>query len=244
MVQRGWVGVLIAIQLAGCAWVFQDHLTDGDRHYRGRSEPRCSPTAGWGIVDGVFASLNAVSALVAVSDETTPYREAYILSGIGWTVLHLASAVTASGWASDCRRSIAEYNAASDEEDEPPRTRRSRKPEPEPTPEPEREPPPPRVAQPPVRTAPRGFFCAASTATPTAAFCTRIKSDCLRARELALRVVSDFSGCVLTETAYCFDAGAGEEDRCAPSTDGCELQRTAAAPGSGGVAIGDCVPVL
>lgn len=242
MVQRGWVGVLVAVQLGGCAWMFQDHLTDGDRHYRGRSEPRCSTTAGWGIVDGVFASVNAISALVAVSDETTPYREAYIVSGIGWTVLHLASAVTASGWASDCRRSIAEYNAAGDEEDQPAPARRARRPEPEP--EPVREPPSPRPVAPPPRTAPRGFFCAASTSTPSAAFCTRIKSDCLRAREVALRVVADLSECALTETAYCFDAGGGEEDRCAPSADACEVQRTAAASGSGGVEVGACVSLL
>lgn len=77
---------------------------------------------------------------------------------------------------------------------------------------------PPAVTE-PAAPAPRGFYCSSSTATPTAGFCAREKSDCQRARDAALGVVADLEECRLVETAFCFVSDGNE--RCAPTPSAC-----------------------
>jgi hypothetical protein len=79
--------------------------------------------------------------------------------------------------------------------------------------------------------APRGFYCAASPASPAAGFCTREKADCQRARDAAAPAVPDLSACWLLETAACHLAGGLEY--CAPTLASCEA-RARATPGASG----------
>lgn len=79
--------------------------------------------------------------------------------------------------------------------------------------------------------APRGFYCAASTAAPAAGFCTREKVDCQRARDAAAGAVPDLSACWLVEIAACHLAGGLEY--CAPTMASCEA-RARSTPGASG----------
>lgn len=84
-------------------------------------------------------------------------------------------------------------------------------------------PQPPRPAQPAQPPAPRGYFCASSPSAVAAGLCTREKSDCVRARDAALALITDMTECALVETAQCFDANGAQ--RCSPSVEACDAQR-------------------
>ena len=238
MLRRWLVGLGVsAVLSAGCSWVFQTRVArKKGRHYHGTSEPDCTTGIGWPVVDGVFAILNGASAVLAAADETVENRSIYIISGVAWTVIHVASAASGSSWSGDCEEAMKEWeeNKADDIADKADDRARRRAEE-----EREAAPPPVRPAAPKEKAPPRGFFCSASSASPTAALCTRIKSDCLRARAAGLGAVPDLSECTLMETAHCFDAGGGEEDRCAPTVESCEAQRALAATSNANP--GDCV---
>lgn len=215
----------VALQV-GCSWLFQDTLPD---RYSGRSEPACTTGSGWAVVDTVFAAANGLSALAYAVDDTAAYREAYIVSGIAWTLIHAASAGSGFKHAAKCRKAVAAWNEGGserDESDEEERLRLKRDIAREEARERARE----RVVpvQPPPPPPPRGFYCAASTASVAAAVCARHKSACTQGRNIAIGAVPDLSECTLVETAWCFDAGSGNElERCAPTEDGCMAQREA-----------------
>lgn len=227
---------VVVSQLAGCAWLFQDKLAGGYDGYRGRSEPRCSTSNGWAVVDGVFAGLSVVSAIAASGDETDPNAGVYVVSGIAWAIIHGASALSGTRWASDCQRAYADWNAddAPSANDEAERRRLARELAREQQREPAAAPPP----EPTREAAPllRGFFCSGSPAAPAAGLCTRQKVDCQSARAIAIGAVADLTECALVETAFCFDAGSGsDEERCAPSEVACGAQRATVSDG------GECV---
>lgn len=68
----------------------------------------------------------------------------------------------------------------------------------------------------------RGFFCAIS---PTrAGLCTRERSVCEQARDLATAAVPDLGACKFLEVAWCFARGGGRGDLCAPTRGGCAAQ--------------------
>jgi hypothetical protein len=221
MVKRTLLGAsvttLLVAHAGGCAWLFQDSLPSGYSASTARAEPRCSTGSGWVVLDGVFAGLSAVSAISAAGDDTNPYQSAYVLSGAAWAIVHTASAISGSRWAGECRKAIAEWNAA--------------EPEPEPERPVQREPRRLERAEPPqAAPAPslRGFYCASSPSTIAAAVCTREKAACLDGRASILGAVPDLSACTLVETTFCFDAGTGDEtERCAPSIESCAAQRDA-----------------
>lgn len=97
----------------GCAWLFQDRLHGGLSGYRGDSEPHCSTSEGWALVDGAFAGLNIIGVLEASSDDTIANRDAIMTGGVLWTVVHLASAITGFTWASSCRKAYKQWNEES-----------------------------------------------------------------------------------------------------------------------------------
>lgn len=217
--------MVVALQV-GCSWVFQTKLPDG---YAGRSEPSCTTGNGWAIVDALSAGVNGLSALAYAVDDTAEYREVYIVSGIAWTIIHTASAASGFKHAAACRRAVADWDAGDserDESDEEERLRLKREIAREEARERARErvvpvPPPPPLP-------PRGFYCAASTTSVAAAVCARQKSACTQGRSIAIGAVPDLSDCTLIETAWCFDAGSGNElERCTPTEDSCTAQREA-----------------
>jgi hypothetical protein len=110
--------VVTAVMLAGmtgatgCSWLFQDRLRGGFNNYTGQSEPRCSTSKGWPVVDGLFGGLHVLSTvLVATSEEPVENRDAILLGNVLWAVVHTASAITGASWASDCQRAYDEWDA-------------------------------------------------------------------------------------------------------------------------------------
>jgi hypothetical protein len=75
--------------------------------------------------------------------------------------------------------------------------------------------------------APRGFYCSSSVASPAAGFCVRDKADCQRARDAASAAVADLDECRLVEKAWCFTAAGAE--RCAPGMATCNDRRQSSA---------------
>lgn len=68
----------------------------------------------------------------------------------------------------------------------------------------------------------RGFFCA--TSLTRAGLCTRERSVCEQARDVAVAAVPDLGTCELVETAWCFARDRGRGDLCAPTLGGCAAQ--------------------
>lgn len=239
----------VVLVLSGCAWLFQEHLPSGYEGHGGRTEPDCSSTSGWGFVDGVVAVSSVAGVIFAATNADQENQALYIGSNVGTLVLSAASAITGVGWSSDCRRAKSNWEGGSEERDEEREVKRLQreielKEEAEERHAPQRrEPPSPPPSSPTPNVQPRGFFCTASSASATAGFCTRIKSDCNRTRSIALGAVPDLGECTLIESAFCFDAGSGnEEERCAPSEDSCGAQRTAVRSSSpSGDRIGTCI---
>lgn len=172
-------------------------------------------------MDGVFAGLNTLTTVAALSDETLPDRGAYIVFGIAWTVVHVASAMSGSNWAGDCRTAVATWSNRedADADEARPRTRDVVVVREEPT--------EPVHARPPTPRQPRGFYCADSPSAPTTGFCLREKRDCERTRSIAAGAVPDLIECVLVETAFCVDAGTTDAE-CSPSAVACEARRSTA----------------
>jgi len=236
---------------SGCAWLFQEHLPSG--YQGGKSEPDCSSSSGWGFADGVLAVASGIGALAYAADSTNEDQAVYVISNVATLVIHTASAFTGLGWSSDCRKAKADWDGGSaDRDDEREIKRLEREMALQEEAEARRAPPPRKAApkeepqeerQPAPAARPRGFFCATSPMAPTTGLCTRIKSECTRTRSIALGAVADLTECTLIESAFCFDAGSGdEEERCAPTADACttQLESTRAAASAPG-RIGDCV---
>ena len=241
MVRSVVVMLVLATQVSGCAWLFQDKVPSGYDGSRARAEPRCSTGSGWAAIDGVFAVLSGLGAIAAASDDTEPNQSAYVLSSAGWALIHGASALSGVGWASECRKAYAAWNSEDEPDVTTARSARTTSQPQRPLPPPDVEDEPTVVARtPPARAAaaalpvPRGFFCATSISIPTAALCTREKDACLAGRHAILGAVPDLGACTLVETAFCFDAGSGDEtERCAPTEPSCVAQRDAASPSLG-----------
>lgn len=231
------VAVMLLVESSGCAWLLQDAVPDRYDASTARAEPSCSDSAGWSVVDVIFSISSAATAMLALADPEMPYRSVYIGSGLGWTVIHGASAYSGHKWAGECRKAIADWNAASGDSNEEQRRSVRR--------EIEREERAQQVAEeraeeraeakrrqekrtPVPRPGLRGFFCASSPTATSSGLCTRQKVDCSRARSAAVVAILDLSECTLVENAYCFDAGSGDpEERCAPSEEACFAQQRA-----------------
>lgn len=207
------VGVL-CLGLSGCSFLFQNHLPS---EYSGQSEPFCSDSKALPVLDLLFMTSNALTALnvasLGVSD-----TGAAVAIGVGAAVAYGASAITGFHWAGECRDARQAYyyeNQSSGDDEARLRAFKQQhaadiaveKPAPAPAP----------VPTPDVQ--PRGFFCAESALNHTAGFCLREKSACESARNAAVTAVPDLDECKLVESAWCFG------DRCAPTEEACDAQR-------------------
>jgi len=96
---------------SGCAWIFQSKPEDT---YAPNTQPQCSDSSGWAVVDGVFAVLNAGAVIAVASDDTVSddTKTGYVLGGVAEMLLHLASAGSGVSWASKCREAKAEWARA------------------------------------------------------------------------------------------------------------------------------------
>jgi hypothetical protein len=207
------VGVLTV--MAGCSWLFQDHLHHPEAAYASSSPPECTAGNGWAVLDLAFAALNGVGAVLARNDETLSdeKRNAYTIGGIGWALVHSASAITGMNWAATCRRVTREWVASAGpspgltaQEKAELAELQKQQPSAPPAPEPE----------------PRGWYCLSSTAQPTVSTCVREKASCEAARDAVLSAIPDVGPCTLVETAVCFG------DRCSATKEACEAQRAVA----------------
>lgn len=228
--------VLLVLLGQGCSWVF---MQKPESHYSRNTQPQCSDGKGWPLVDGIFAALNIIGAGTIASDDryTQDQKTGYLLGGIGWGVIHVASAISGIGYADTCREAKERYNEAP-EEITPTEERRRRALE-------------SRLAREEARrydrerrrdkareaaqgeedaeAQPRGFFCSGSPGDVAVGFCMRQKPECEAARDAAIVGVADLTECVLTERAFCFG------DRCAPNAEACDAtrQRALGPDGSG-----------
>lgn len=66
----------------------------------------------------------------------------------------------------------------------------------------------------------RGFFCSNSASAPVSSFCTREKSACGAARDVAVGSLADLSACEAREAAWCYG------EHCAPIRIACDEQRS------------------
>lgn len=196
----------------------------------GSAEPECSDSIGLVVLDAIVGGLSLGVLAAAVNREDTPL---VVVSGTGTLTFGIASLIGenrvreckeakaawriggAIGHASKRDETSVEQLARDERIDRAKRERLQREAAVVRTP-----PPVPPPSQPP----PRGHFCATSAGTPNAGLCAREKSDCQRARDAVLAAVADMTECALVETAWCFDAGPGDE-RCVPTTEGCAAAR-------------------
>lgn len=203
-----------------CAWVFQSHLpSNHDPDF----EPICSDSNGWAVVDGVFATLNAIGIIGAAGDDQIADDEktAYILGGILGGIVHIASAASGTTWAGECRDARADFVARRRQQSafEAEQARREairrdhaeREAAKQQREQEERE----RAA-----IAPRGYFCSSSPSDASVGFCVREKAECEKTRDLSIGALPDLTTCTLTETAFCI------ENLCFPSAAACEARRS------------------
>lgn len=90
---------------SGCSLLFQEHLPSG---YAYRSEPRCSTSSGWEVLDFVFSTIDGVIAVGAATAKP-PEGEVAALNAIEGA-LFLISAMTGHSWRNECQHARDEYD--------------------------------------------------------------------------------------------------------------------------------------
>jgi hypothetical protein len=96
--------------VTGCAALFQDRLKGEYRDTR--SEPQCTTSNGWAIVDGILAVTNVLGGLAASSDDTLKEdKDTYLVAGLLWGGVHVVSAISGFTWASTCDEAYARWQA-------------------------------------------------------------------------------------------------------------------------------------
>lgn len=222
------MALTLSISLSGCALLFQESLS---ANYSPRkSEPYCSTSAGWPIVDMVFGASNAALAIGAagIEPETSGYEEvdqeantrrtAYIVSGVAGALIHGISAATGFGWANECKEAREKRAAYLEQKDEraeqDARIQRARL---------ERQLVRERAARrarddegddesEEEDEAGNGFFCSSAS-------CSRDAESCDAGRS------QDEQPCVASPTAFCF--GGGRFRVCRTTLAACERQLSA-----------------
>lgn len=235
------VGLALAVLIttSGCTWLFQDSLRGGYESYERRSEPNCSTTFGWTLLDTGFGLLGVGQLGAGLSGESVAGLSPaeLSLSGLVDIVIHGASAITGLVWRSECEHAYRDWEGTAvdptavdptverlkreaDAEERAARAEQAliakqrRESTRNPTPQ------------------PRGFYCSSSPSNPTAGMCTRDKSDCESAHGVAVAAGAALDPCVLVEVAYCFRSD--DVDRCAPSIDACDAQHATTGPDAPG----------
>lgn len=208
---------IVCLALSGCSWIFMDKP---ESHYTRDTQPQCSEGEGWPVLDSIFAVGNGLSiAAVATSDVfTTDEKTELILGDAAWMLIHIASASSGFGYASDCTKARVAYEKR--DADETPEERRKRAYEEYDARQKAAEDHARQIASQPAP--PRGFYCSSSPTVQEAGLCVRDKAECVRARDAALAGVADLTECTLEERAFCFG------DHCAPSNEACEAMRVRA----------------
>jgi hypothetical protein len=217
------VWVVFAASNAGCAALFQEHLSS---EYAGTNEPRCSTSKGWYLWDGLIVAGDA--AILLADGNTIPNSNEVIGVAVLSGVVHFFSMIAGSKWASECEAARHAYDentralmAA------PPPVRR-------------------RLRSVPASVASGAFFCASSPTVVSASICAHGEAACEQARNAALGGVADLAECAPTEIVFCFQPELGSERRarCAASLAACAAQHDAVvAAVSDTSTIGTCVDI-
>lgn len=216
--------MVVMLWCTGCALTFQDHLPSA---YAGQTEPRCSTSNAWWILDALLAIGDV--ALVGVEASSRNPDSLLIGTDVAEGLLSIASAAVGHGWISDCRDAQDAYDATQLREREEAEARRLRyelrQGEAAPVPAARRPAPP------------RGFFCAGSPTSLTASTCARERADCEQGRDDLAVGAADISACALVETAWCFRPRKAGSWRCSGSEAACAAQRESATDGQ----LGECI---
>ena len=110
MVQVGRAsrGFLLAAlgTVSGCSFLFQDTLPN---NYKGATEPECSDSVGWPVVDTIFASSAVVGVLTIPGTLTEEDRTVAVAGNVGDLLLFGASAAIGYAHASSCSRAQREW---------------------------------------------------------------------------------------------------------------------------------------
>lgn len=229
----------LALLSSGCALLLQDQLPTG---YDGTTKPTdCDEVSGTGIADIVFGAANIVGIAYSASATDDTEQLAGVTLNAVELFIHAVSAGAGFKWASNCREAKASWANGADARDAAVNAERGQAAESRAARREAKEWEAKRQFAALAPAVPRGFFCSVSAAAPLAGLCTRQKTDCSRARDAAIAAVPDLAECTLVETAWCFDAGSGNDDeRCAPVQDGCVAMHARAATAG---TVGDCAEV-
>lgn len=203
----GWSG--------GCCWVFQDRLPSD--YASGHQVPRCSTGGGLQVLDGIFAAVNAATAVDEIANPIrTDADNSALLFSVGFAVLHLASLASGHRWTNECEAAQNAYDEKS-QESPPPRPPRE--------PEPREERPLPS----PTRRIIHGgkpLYCAISTTDSEVGHCYVESLSCSEAQTKA---PDSLHPCVVRAAASCFNANSVLDDSrlvfCSVSVKACEVDR-------------------
>ncbi len=206
------IAMLVALALPGCAFLFQEHVSS---EYAYHSEPRCTTSPGWYVLDGLMAAGDA--AILFVDDRSAKtLGPAVFATALVSGLIHFGSMVHGYRWADECDGARREYDLRY----APPQ-------------------PGNRISSGHLPVVHVGFFCASSPTAATASMCKRNESTCEHDRAAALTATPDIGACELADVAYCFDVG--DAIRCSGTTAACAAQRDeAAAMASDSTTIGAC----
>lgn len=217
--------MLVSVTLSlsgGCAWLFQDSLPSD--YEQGRREPRCSTSAGWQVLDGIFAIGNGITAVAEIAaPNRTDADNALMVTSVAWTVIHLASLRAGRRWAEECEAAQRSYDTAPPERPsrrEVPRETESAMPvESEPADRP----------APPARKVVHGakpVFCAVEVNDADRGMCFLELSACADARAKA---ADKYLDCASRSASACFNATAVVDGKrltvCSVTVKDCEAQR-------------------
>lgn len=213
--------VLVMLWCTGCALTFQDHLPSD---YAGQTEPRCSTSNAWWIVD----ALVAVGDVALVGAEASSRNPDSLIIGtdVAEGLLSILSAAVGRGWVTECHEAQAAYDAAQLRERDEAEARRLR------YELRQQEAGPARAG--PRPSPPRGFFCAASATNPAVSTCARERADCEQARDDIATGAADIGACALVETAWCFRRQEAAAWSCAQGEAACAAQRDGVTDGQPG----------
>lgn len=98
------LGVISGLLLCSCSLIF----VEGPPDFPDPSEtPRCESGRGWVIVDAAFAAMN-FAALAFVDDVSD--SAVGVVGGLGWSVIHIASAAAGMSRTKRCREAYAAHD--------------------------------------------------------------------------------------------------------------------------------------
>ena len=110
-------GAATLLLVNSCSWIFMEHVSSD---YDGRSEPRCTATRGWALLDGVGLLVDLLAIGFEASQQNPSGGQIALNAADGGFAL--ASMLTGLHWASTCddARELFDSDAAAPGEYVPP----------------------------------------------------------------------------------------------------------------------------